>query len=235
AEDLFLGLKEFARLSFADQDPADEDFAVPPNVAVQRQAADPVARLRAQVEGARAHDADARRVLLCADAPGRRETITQMLTEQGLAPTPVASLHEFIESDEAFAITVAPLSSGFSLRHLGIVFITEGDLYPGHAGPRGRRTRERATNVEAMVRDLSELRENDPVVHAQHGIGRYRGLVGLDLGEGETEFLHLEYANNATLYVPVSQLHVISRYSGADPDAAPLHQLGSGQWEKARR
>src|SRR5690606_2623272 len=96
-------------------------------------------------------------------------------------------------------------------------------------------SRERTSNVEAMVRDLSELREGDPVVHAQHGIGRYHGLVSMDLGDGAMEFLHLEYANKATLYVPVAQLHVISRYSGADPESAPLHQLGSGQWEKARR
>src|SRR3546814_1527226 len=74
------------------------------------------------------------------------------------------------------------------------------------------------------------LRAGDPVVHAEHGIGRYRGLINMDLGEGEMEFLHLEYANGSTLYVPVAHLHVIARYSGADPAHAPLHQLGSGQW-----
>src|SRR5690606_9219304 len=79
------------------------------------------------------------------------------------------------------------------------------------------------------------LREGAPVVHAQHGIGRYRGLVDMDLGEGSMEFLHLEYARGATLYVPVSQLHVIARYSGADPEHAPLPRLGSGQREKVRR
>jgi len=82
---------------------------------------------------------------------------------------------------------------------------------------------------------LSELKIGDPVVHINHGIGRYHGLISMDLGEGETEFLHLEYAKEAKLYVPVSQLHVISRYSGAAPDDAPLHALGSGQWEKAKR
>ncbi len=86
-----------------------------------------------------------------------------------------------------------------------------------------------------MVRDLSELKIGDPVVHINHGIGRYHGLISMDLGEGETEFLHLEYAKETKLYVPVSQLHVISRYSGAAPDDAPLHALGSGQWEKAKR
>jgi transcription-repair coupling factor (superfamily II helicase) len=86
-----------------------------------------------------------------------------------------------------------------------------------------------------MVRDLSELKVGDPVVHAQHGIGRYMGLVSMDLGEGETEFLHLEYAGDSKLYVPVAQLHVISRYSGADPDSAPLHALrASGKAPSAR-
>ncbi|WP_417220299.1 transcription-repair coupling factor, partial [Achromobacter spanius] len=128
-------------------------------------------------------------------------------------------------------------ATGFGLPHATLAFLTEPALSPGHAttARRGKRDQERASNVEAMVRDLSELRAGDPVVHAQHGIGRYHGLVNMDMGEGEMEFLHLEYANGSTLYVPVSQLHVIARYSGADPDAAPLHQLGSGQWDKARR
>src|SRR5690606_11159905 len=108
-----------------------------------------------------------------------------------------------------FAIGVATLSSGFALVAENIVFLTESDLYPGHATHRSRRGRERTSNVEAMVRDLSELRAGDPVVHAQHGIGRYHGLVSMDLGEGDTEFLHLEYAKAAQLYVPVSHLHVI--------------------------
>src|SRR5207244_8208581 len=91
------------------------------------------------------------------------------------------------------------------------------------------------TSAEGMVRDLAEVKPGDPVVHSQHGIGRYLGLVTLDLGEGEMEFLHLEYEGGDKLYVPVSQLHLISRYTGAAPESAPLHRLGSGQWEKARR
>jgi len=228
-EEFFLRIKPFARLALTAGQPH-PDIAPPPDVAVQRQAQDPVGRLRALIEGS-----DARHVLLCADAAGRRETLTQMLAEHGLQPQLLDGIPAFFAQPVAFAITVAPLSLGFLLRHEGLALITESDLYPGHTPSRGRRQRERASNVDAMVRDLSELRTGDPVVHAQHGIGRYRGLVSLDLGEGETEFLHLEYANAATLSVPVAQLHVIARYSGADPDAAPLHQLGSGQWEKARR
>ncbi|HYD63127.1 MAG TPA: transcription-repair coupling factor, partial [Noviherbaspirillum sp.] len=109
------------------------------------------------------------------------------------------------------------------------------ELYAGTGRRAGRRKQEAVTQVESMVRDLSELKIGDPVVHVNHGIGRYMGLLSMDLGEGETEFLHLEYAKETKLYVPVSQLHVISRYSGASPEDAPLHTLGSGQWEKAKK
>jgi len=231
AEDLFGHLRQFARLALTAE-AAHPAFGKAPDVAVARRADDPVSRLRALV------DAAGSRVLLCADSAGRRETIAQMLAEYGLpAGGQPETIQDFLASEQAFALTVAPLAAGFALPADGLVFLTENDLYPDHAGAprRGRREQERASNVEAMVRDLSELRAGDPVVHAQHGIGRYHGLVNMDMGEGEMEFLHLEYANGSTLYVPVSQLHVIARYSGADPEAAPLHQLGSGQWDKARR
>jgi transcription-repair coupling factor (superfamily II helicase) len=230
-ESLFGLLKDFERLALT-ADRIHPDISPAPDVAVTRRADDPVGRLRSVV------DSGKWRLLLCADSAGRRETLVQMLTEFGLAPdAEPATIEDFRTSQSRLALLAAPLSAGFSLPGDGLVFITESDLYPGtgSVGRRGRREQERASNVEAMVRDLSELREGDPVVHAQHGIGRYHGLVNMDMGEGEMEFLHLEYANGSTLYVPVSQLHVIARYSGADPDAAPLHQLGSGQWDKARR
>ena len=127
----------------------------------------------------------------------------------------------------------APLFNGFVLHGEGICIITETELYAGTVRT-GRRAEARPTSVEGMVRDLSELRIGDPVVHDQHGIGRYLGLVNLDLGEGKTEFLHLEYAGGDKLYVPVAQLHLISRYSGVAPEQAPLHKLGSGDWDSAR-
>src|SRR5690606_17226999 len=147
------------------------------------------------------------------------------------------TLQDFLASDQRFALVVAPLAEGFGLNAQDLTLLTENDLYPSQARPRrrGRRAQEAGSDVEAMVRDLSELREGDPVVHAQHGIGRYHGLTEMDLGEGVMEFLHLEYAKGSTLYVPVSQLHMIARYSGSDPETAPLHQLGSVQWERARK
>jgi len=230
-ETFYTRLKAFPRLALtAGGDHS--DFSPPPDVAVSRRAEDPVARLRALVSRNPGH------TVLCADSPGRRETLLQMLGEFGLAPDAQPdSLQEFLRAPTAFSMTVAPLDAGFSVPALGLSILTENDLYPSQNGARrrARRAREGSSDVESMVRDLSELREGDPIVHAEHGIGRYRGLINMDLGEGEMEFLHLEYANGSTLYVPVAQLHVIARYSGADPEHAPLHQLGSGQWDKARR
>lgn len=232
AEALHEHLKNFPRLALVnDQD--NRDILAAPDVSISRRADDPVQKLR-NVLSTAAHA----RVVLCADSHGRRETILQMLAEHRITPdAQTESVSTFLDSDAHFAITVAPLGTGFKIPSQHLIFLTENDLYPGHASPsrRGKRDQERTSNVEAMVRDLSELREGDPVVHAQHGIGRYHGLVNMDMGEGEMEFLFLEYANKTTLYVPVSQLHVIARYSGNDPETAPLHLLGSGQWEKARK
>ena len=227
-EGLHEHLRDFSRLALSAER-GHPDFRVPPDVSVHRKADDPVARLRALVS-----QPDAQ-VLLCAESAGRRETIMQMLNDFGLHPEPVADIPTFLDQPTPFSIGIAPLSSGFVLPKHHLSVLTEADLFAGHTVRRGKRGQERASDIESMVRDLSELRVGDPVVHAQHGIGRYHGLVTMDIGEGEMEFLHLEYAGASTLYVPVSQLHVIARYSGADPETAPLHQLGSGQWEKARR
>ncbi len=162
------------------------------------------------------------RVLMLAESPGRRETLSELLVEAGLGcPT--------IEGWEAFR------TGSFMVLEAGLSVITESELFSGGARSSRRGRRESATRIDALIRDLAELKVGDPVVHNQHGIGRYQGLTTMDLGDGPTEFLHLTYANDATLYVPVAQLHLIGRYSGTNPDDAPLHLLGSGQWEKARR
>jgi len=206
-----------------------DDFDSLPPLAVERRAEDPVQRLRRYSE-----DFDGR-VLVVADSAGRRETIGQMFNEYQLQHADNADFAAFAAADAPLALGVAPLHEGFVLREARLAVITETELYA--ASPRRLRgkQRERTSNVEAMIRDLAELRVGDPVVHVEHGIGRYLGLQTMDLGAGDTEFLHLEYASEATLYVPVAQLHLISRYSGADPDAAPLHQLGGADWDKARR
>ena len=175
------------------------------------------------------------RVLVAAESAGRRESPLELLRDQRIEPPTVASLAEFEAGSERYAIAVAPLAQGFRWVEAGIEFVTETELFAGAPTARRRRKQEQVSNVDALIKDLSELKVGDPVVHANHGIGRYVGLVNIDLGDGPSEFLHLEYADKATLYVPVSQLHLIGRYTGVGADEAPLHKLGSGQWDKARR
>ncbi len=198
-----------------------------PRLAIDRRAQDPLAALK------HALDASVERVLICAESPGRRETMLGYFAEYGLKPVPVENFQEFIAGNAPLALTVSPLAWGFRFPAEGWAAVTESELYAGIVRNKAR-SREKASSVEGMLRDLSELKVGDPVVHAQHGIGRYQGLVTLNLGDGDAEFLLLTYDGEDKLYVPVSQLSVISRYSGAQPEAAPLHRLGSGQWEKAK-
>jgi len=232
-EQFFTQAKPYGRLVISkDPDHGASELSAPvPNIAVNRHLEDPLTNLRSYLLQAGS------RVMICAESNGRRETLQQYFSEYDLALTPVEGFEGFATSDAKLALGVAPLHAGFELATPGekLIFITETELYAGSGRRAGKKKQEAVTQVESMVRDLSELKIGDPVVHVNHGIGRYMGLTSMDLGEGETEFLHLEYAKDTKLYVPVSQLHVISRYSGAAPDDAPLHTLGSGQWEKAKR
>ena len=233
-EEFFIAAKPFARLALGEG--AEPQFGSLPPLAVQRKAADPVQLLRGFVAS---FVAGGGRVLLAADSAGRRETIAQMLREYELPFGDNADFAGFLASDASLALGVAPLHGGFVLPQARLALVTETELYETSPRRSRARHRERASNVEAMIRDLAELRIGDPVVHVEHGIGRYLGLESMDLGGAESagpaEFLHLQYANDAKLYVPVAQLHLISRYSGADPDAAPLHHLGGADWDKAKK
>jgi len=232
AEEFFLRARAHARIDLAPDaqpDASGEPVAAAPlpPLAVERRAHDPLAALKEFLASS------GLRVLLAAESPGRRETMSAYLAEYGVNANSCAGFEEFISSNSRISLTVAPLAAGFALPEEGWALVTEAELYAGTVR-RKTRGREKPTSVEGMLRDLSELKTGDPVVHAQHGIGRYQGLAELDLGDGTNEFLLIEYEGGDRLYVPVSQLAVISRYSGAQPEAAPLHKLGSGQWEKAK-
>ena len=201
-----------------------------PNVAIERREQAPLSRLSDWL------DSTDQRVLILAESAGRRETLSQLFAEHGIALPEVDDWAQFDSQPLPRALGIGPLSEGFVRAGAdSLAVLTESELFTGTARRAGRRKRDAVTDLDAIIRDLSELSIGDPVVHAQHGIGRYQGLINLDLGDGPTEFLHLAYANAATLYVPVAQLHLIGRYSGASPEDAPLHVLGSGQWEKARQ
>jgi len=214
----------------ADASQSDGGFAPLPEMSVQRGSDDPLARFKAHASKS------AHRVLLLAESDGRRESLLDFLRASGVQPPAFESLSAFeADTKESLGIATAPLSAGFSWTSEGIDFVTETELFAAGATTRRRRKQEQASDVEALIKDLSELNVGDPIVHVQHGIGRYRGLVNMDLGHGDSEFLHLEYADKAALYVPVSQLHQVGRYTGVSADEAPLHKLGSAQWDKAKR
>ncbi|MCB1960861.1 MAG: transcription-repair coupling factor, partial [Rhodocyclaceae bacterium] len=200
-----------------------------PVVAVERKADDPLRQLKAWL----AHFDG--RVLVLAESAGRRETMADYFTEYALPFGACETLDAFLAGHNALCLATGPLASGFVLPEAKLAIVTETELYAHTARTRGRRDSRREATVEGWLRDLSELKIGDPVVHASHGVGRYLGLIHMDLGEGDTEFLDLEYAGGDKLFVPVSQLHVITRYAGADPEAVGLHRLGSGQWEKAKK
>jgi transcription-repair coupling factor (superfamily II helicase) len=207
-----------------------------PELTVVRGAEDPLARLQAHIRSGKT------RVLILAESDGRRESLLDFVRSSGLTPPVFDSLEDFLTSDEKVGMATAALVSGFHWFEYGIDLVTETELFAAGATTRRRKKQEQVSDVEALIKDLSELNVGDPVVHSQHGIGRYRGLVNMDMGQKNEdgtpalqEFLHLEYAGDATLYVPVSQLQLIGRYTGVSADEAPLHKLGSGQWEKAKR
>ena len=175
-------------------------------------------------------------VLLCAESAGRREILLESLREHDLAPPAVSNWGEFLLSGLDFAIATAPLDRGLYFGPGQPTLVCEAQLFGNRVAQRRRRKGSGGDEAQANAfKALNELREGVPVVHLEHGVGRYIGLQKLEVDGQEYEFLALEYALGAKLYVPVASLHLIGRYSGSDPDLAPLHKLGSDQWEKARR
>ena len=174
------------------------------------------------------------RVLFTAESPGRREMLRSLLAGHGISVSSVDDWPAFLAGDASRALTMAPLDEGLLLPAAGLAVIAEAQLFGERVRQRTRRRRG-ARDPEAVIRELSDLRAGAPVVHADYGVGRYLGLVSLEVQGRSNEFLALEYAGGDKLYVPVHALDLISRYTGASPEAAPLHRLGGEQWLKARR
>ena len=172
------------------------------------------------------------RILFCAETAGRRETLLELFKPYKIYPKNFDSWNSFQSSDKAMGICIAPLDEGLQLTD--IVLISESQLY-GQQVMQRRRRKNKSPDNDAIINTLAELQVGAPVVHEDNGVGRYLGLETITLGDETTEFLALEYAGGDKLYVPVASLHLISRYTGSNPDTAPLHKLGSGQWEKAKR
>ena len=216
-------------LRLPDSHTADIEFEnrILPPLRLDPRAAAPADRLKAFL------DELGGRVLFTADSPGRREAFSDALRPFGIVPHTVEGWREFIAGDERLAITTAPLEEGIWLTAERIALIPESALL----GERVRQERRRrpTRDADAVVRNLTDLVPGAPVVHEEHGIGRYIGLTTLNVAGLQGEFLAIEYAGSDKLYVPVTSIHLVSRYTGADPEHAPLHRLGGDQWAKIRR
>jgi transcription-repair coupling factor (superfamily II helicase) len=232
-DELFRSLKQFPKVALTSTQ-AEGSGAVNcatdelPDVSMDGRAADPAARLKhflASFDG---------RVLICAESSGRREALDENLSERGLKVSDSQGWQSFLEQSAPLALTIAPLEHGLVLPDQQLALITETALF----GERvlQRRRREKPTELDdSGYRDLSELRVGSPVVHIDHGVGRYKGLETITVDGDASEFLTLEYAGGSRLYVPVSSLHLISRYSGSDTEHAPLHKLGTDRWSSTKQ
>ncbi|MDN5871916.1 MAG: transcription-repair coupling factor [Nitrococcus sp.] len=199
-----------------------------PDLRMAPQAANPLARLQQFLQGYSGP------VLFIAESAGRREDLLQRLQGIEVHPQPLEGWPEFLERTPRLAIAVAALEHGMQLDEPRLALIPETALFAGRAQQR-RRRQAAERDPEAIIRDLTDLHLDTPVVHKDHGVGRYQGLQIIEVGGVATEFLTIEYAGGDKLYAPVSALHLVSRYTGMDPEHAPLHRLGGEQWERARR
>ncbi|MDM7321946.1 MAG: transcription-repair coupling factor [Gammaproteobacteria bacterium] len=222
-----------------------------PELGWQAHADDPAQALRKFISNLQG------RLLVTAESPGRREALGDLLRRHGLHFETVESWSAFLASDKRLLMTVAPLEEGLYLPSLlsrahgartsqglpagmpegagsPLAIVTEAQLFAERVAQRGKRVK-RTRDAESIIHNLTELAEGAPVVHEDHGVGRYRGLTVLEVGGLKQEFLTLEYAGGDRIYVPVTNLHLISRYTGASPEHAPLHKLGSDAWDKAKK
>ena len=231
-EDCFARLKNWPRVVVSQDDiepgVGRQRFSARPlpDLAIEAKATEPLAALRRFIEEYPG------RVLFCAESAGRREVLLELLARLKLKPMEVGGWSEFASSKERLGICIAPLDEGLLLDDLAL--IAESPLFGQRVMQRRRREKSR-DGGDNVIKNLAELREGAPVVHIDHGVGRYLGLTTLEIDGQAAEFLALMYAEEAKLYVPVASLHLIARYTGSDDALAPLHRLGSETWQKAKR
>ncbi|MGE6386988.1 transcription-repair coupling factor [Pseudomonas sp. NPDC078416] len=235
-DDCFARLKNWPRV-VASQDDVESGVGrerfpaqVLPDLAIESKASQPLAALSkflGEFPG---------RVLFTAESAGRREVLLELLERLKLRPKTLDSWQEFVDSKERLAITIAPLDEGLVLEDPALALVAESPLFGQRVMQRRRRDKRADSHAsDAVIKNLAELREGAPVVHIDHGVGRYLGLATLEVENQVAEFLMLAYAEEAKLYVPVANLHLIARYTGSDDELAPLHRLGSEAWQKAKR
>jgi len=237
AHQVFSGFHRYPHLQLNHEkmdDPQGINFATttPPTLPVESRSAEPLARLKQFLQTFPG------RVLMTAETAGRRESLLELFKNHELIPTIADHWQQFLHRQELFMLTITPLERGLVIEipeNRSLAVLSETQLFGERVAQRRLRKKTTVRDADAVIRSFTELHIGSPVVHEEYGIGRYQGLMTLDIDGIMAEFLHLEYVDHNKLYVPVASLHLISRFTGVDPEHAPLHRLGSGQWEKAKR
>ncbi|MDH3388556.1 MAG: transcription-repair coupling factor, partial [Gammaproteobacteria bacterium] len=231
-------IAEFPRLYFsafkleeADRPGVNCDTQSIPQLILQPKAEQPDRALRRFIE-----KPEFDRILFSAESAGRREFLNEMLRHYSIHASQVDTWDEFLSRDDnRYFIIESALQNGMTLAGKGLAIIAENQLFGERAVQKRRRRYRKTRDAESTIQSLADLQPGAPVVHEDHGVGRYQGLKTLTVSGLATEFLCIEYANQDKLYVPVSSLHLISRYAGASEDNAPLHRLGGEQWQRSRK
>ena len=200
-----------------------------PDVAVNAKLVNPLANLQAFIKDRPPET----RILFCAESPGRREMLNDLLKTIDIRPADVDHWQQFVDGTAGHGITTYPIDQGVYCPEQNLCLITEGELFGQQVMQRRRRSKA-SESPDYVFKNLAELKVGSPVVHIEHGVGRYQGLVTLEVDRAIQEFLMLSYADDAKLYVPVSSLHLISRFGGGDQVSAPLNRLGTDKWDKAK-
>lgn len=232
APSLYQRIKPFARVQFQleqglkTEEKGALDAVPPPLLPIQSQSKQPLSHLKDWIEES------PNRILFAVETSGRREILLSLLHKANIHPHTYDSWPAFLDSDDNLGIIVAPMDHGLVAPEFGIEIIVESQLFGEKV--QQRRARKSKDMGDAVIRHLAELNIGDPVVHIDAGVGRYQGLQHLTVGGQETEFVTLAYAGEDKLYVPVSSLHLISRYTGGDADSAPVHKLGGDKWSKEK-
>lgn len=238
-EQFFGQLKSFQRIRLsrallpAKSNVLNLNAAELPDLSVDHQLANPLERLNQFLLSQKQRRG---RSVLMVESQGRRESLLQLCQKSGVRLKAFANFADFLVADDDVAIAIGSLEQGVLLQGAApLAIVSENELFGQKVSQRRRRKHAQQISSDTVIRNLAELAVGQPVVHLQHGVGRYLGLQVLDAGGITAEFVAIEYLGGSKLYVPVSALHLLSRYSGSDPEHAPLHKLGHDAWEKARR
>lgn len=231
-DDMFSALKQWPRIQLQGETLGKKaantnlSYQILPDIKLQTQQKNSLDVLRRFIEQ---FDGN---IIFSVESEGRRETLLEMLARIKVSPHTITRIDQ--ANGQKYSLMIGASERGFLNPKLHLAFICESDWLGEHVSQR-RRDNRRTINADTLIRNLAELNIGQPVVHLEHGVGRYGGMITLETGGITGEYLILIYAGDAKLYVPVSSLHLLSRYAGGADESAPLHKLGNDVWSRARQ